>query len=115
MRRSAVLIFVAAVLAGCYRKSPPDRPAGVPSGAVWAGGLDGGSFILCGVNPARKVNPCTVYNDYTGQIMERGDFRLKAEDRAVGAEELKYAWADRGGMIGLADGRVLKRVHVPTQ
>ena len=110
-----MLIVVAAVLTGCYRKFPPDRPAGVPSEAIWAGGLDGGSFILCEVDPNRKVNKCTVYNDYTGQIMEHGDFRLKAEDRAARAEELKYAWADWGGMIGLADGRVLKRVHLPTQ
>ncbi len=110
-----MLIIVAAGLAGCYRKFPPDRPAGVPSEAVWAGGLDGGSFILCDVDPSRKVNKCTVYDDSAGQIMERGDFRLKAEDRAASAAELTYAWADRGGTIGLADGRVLKRVHLPTQ
>ena len=107
-----MLIAATAVLFGCgHQHIPPDRPAGVPAEAVWAGGLDGGSFIRCEIDPARNVDKCTVYNDYSGQIMEQGDFRLKDEGRAARAEELKYAWADWGGMIGLADGRVLSRVR----
>jgi len=47
--------------------------------------------------------------------MEQGSFRLKIEGRAARAEELKYAWADWGGMIGLADGRILQRVQSLTR
>lgn len=79
MRNRLVPIIAAAVLLiCCYRKFPPDRPAGVPLDAVWAGGL-------------------------------------KAEGRAAQADEIKYSWADRGGMIGLADGRVLQRVDAPSR
>ena len=112
--RIAVLAAVA-VAVGCgYRKVPPDRPTGVPAQAVWAGGPDGGSFILCEIELGRDVNTCTVYNEDTGQVMEQGDFRLKIEGRAARASELRYAWADWGGMIGLADGRTLQRVQTPT-
>ena len=72
-------------------------------------------FIMCEIDTVKNANKCEVYNDFTGQIMEKGDFRLKTEDRAARAEELKYAWADWGGMIGLADGRVLSRVYLSTQ
>ena len=116
VRRAAVLIVVTGFLASCdHPKVPPERPPGVPTAAVWAGGLDRGSFILCVTDPSSRVNRCTVYNDYTGQVMETGDFRLKVEDRAARVEELKYAWADRGGMIGLADGRLLVGVHPAKQ
>jgi hypothetical protein len=115
MRKGAVLIILSAILLGCYRKFPPERPASVPSEAVWAGGLDGGSFISCEIDAARNVNICTVYDDSAGEVMEHGDFRLKAEDRAARVEELKYAWADRGGTIGLTDERVLERVRLPSQ
>jgi hypothetical protein len=87
----------------------------VPVQAVWAGGLDGGSFVTCEIEAVRKTNKCVVYNDFTGQVMEQGEFRLKTENRAARNEELKYAWADWGGMIGLSDGRVLARVYLPSQ
>jgi hypothetical protein len=113
MRLKLALVAVSALVSCGYRKVPPDRPPGVPSQAVWAGGLDGGSFILCDVDSERDVDNCTVYNEDTGQVIDRGAFKLRAENRAARAEELKYAWADWGGMIGLADQRVLKRVQLP--
>ncbi len=116
MGNYAVLIALSAFLLGCGSSPrPPKRPAGVPVNAVWAGGVDGGSFIFCDIDRGWDVNTCSVYNDYTGEIMERGDFRLKAESRAARAEELKYAWANWGGSIGLSDGRFLVRVYLPTR
>ena len=110
-----VLALVALAVSCGYRKVPPDRPAGVPAQAVWAGGLNGGSFIFCEVDSSIDVNKCTVYNEDTGQVTEQGDFRLKIERRAARAEELKYAWADWGGRIGLVDGRIRRRVQSPTR
>lgn len=105
--------MLTALLFGCGNEGhPPERPQGVPSEAVWAGGLDGGSFVLCQIDLTRKVNTCTVYNDFSGQVVEHGDFRLKGEDRAARLEELNYSWADGGGMIGLKGGRTLVRVYL---
>ncbi len=113
MSKLLVLVAVSALLSCGYRKIPPDRPLGVPSQAVWAGGPDGGSFIRCDVDTEKDVNNCTVYNEDTGHIMDRGSFKLGNENRAARTEELRYAWADWGGMIGLADQRVLKRTQSP--
>jgi hypothetical protein len=113
MTKILMLVTVSTLLGCGYRKVPPDRPRGVPVLAGWAGGPDGGSFILCAVDAEKDVNNCTVYNEDTGQIMDRGAFKLGNENRAARAEELKYAWADWGGMIGLTDQRVLKRIQSP--
>ena len=115
MGRCAALIALTPVLFGCGQQQPPKRPAGVSADAVWAGGLDGGSFIMCEIDSRLNVNKCVVYNDFTGQVMEKGDFRLKNEGRAARPEELKYTWADWGGMIGLANGKVLSRVYLTTK
>src|SRR5262249_9382862 len=83
MKRSVLPIVVSAALLGCgYRKAPPDKPPGVPPEAVWAGGADGGSLIFCQVDSINNVNKCTVYNEDTGQIMDRGDFKLMTEHHA---------------------------------
>lgn len=89
------------------------RPAGVPKAAVWAGGLDGGSYILCEIDVKRNVNVCTVWNDYSGQIVDQGDFRLLKAGRAATKSELSYRWADRGGRIGLDKGLVLESLDHP--
>src|ERR1700722_18165443 len=96
-------------VASCSRSGwrPERRPAGVEKGAVWAGGPDGGSYILCGVDRDRNVNLCKVWNDYTGEIVERGCYRLVKEVRAATERELTYRWADRAGWIGLKDGLIL--------
>jgi|HubBroStandDraft_1064217.scaffolds.fasta_scaffold297152_2 hypothetical protein len=53
----AVYIYVGRGLCGFCDYSPSHRPRGVPRDAVWAGGPDGGSYILCRVDSAREVNP----------------------------------------------------------
>lgn len=54
--RSLVLVAaMSAVLAACQRNAeiePPPGPAGVPAKAIWAGGVDGGDFIL--LSPAAR-------------------------------------------------------------
>jgi hypothetical protein len=79
-RRGAVppilVVLLSVSCAGCYREWPPVKPDGVPKEAVWAGGLDGGSFVFCDVDPAQDVNHCRVWNDYNGMLIESGAYRL---------------------------------------
>lgn len=101
----AVLFLAVAVYVLCEfflgRAQPPShRPKGVPLNAVWAGGLDGGSYFLCVVDKEKRVNPCTVWNEETGSVIVSGDFWVSGQDRAAIAEELKYGWYD-GHVIGL--------------
>jgi hypothetical protein len=89
--------------------SPPThRPNAVPANAVWAGGPDGGSYFLCTVDQARNVNPCTVWNEETGEVMANGDFWVSGQDRAATSDELKYRWYD-GRVIGMQVLTVQKR------
>jgi hypothetical protein len=110
------LIVIGAVcflicLAACRSPSlePKVRPTGVPSNAVWVGGADGGAYVHCTVDVGRNVNPCEVWNDYTGQLVESGDYRLVKEGRAARASELRISFPDFGGKIYLEGGLVLKR------
>ena len=91
---------------------PKQRPAGVPSRAVWAGGADGGSYVRCDIDTTHDVNPCTVWNDFTGGIVEQGSYRLLREHRAATRQELDFRWADRGGRIGLKDNKVLENLAI---
>ena len=86
------------------------HPKGVPNEAVWAGGPDGGSFVFCDVDSRKEVNHCKVWNDFNGQLVESGEYRLLKEGRAANTSELVYAWADRGGWIGLRRDPVLENV-----
>jgi hypothetical protein len=108
---SPATLMLAGFLVDCGIRKPPERPAGVPAEAVWAGGLDGGSFVLCDADSGAPANNCAVYNEDTGQVMDRGSFRLKPENRPARKDELRYAWADWGGQIGLSNGRTLARLN----
>jgi|SRR5579863_1081448 hypothetical protein len=103
------MLVVTMLIASCDRNQakPPRRSPGVPEAAVWAGGPDGGSFILCEVNSAASMNTCRVWNHQTGALVESDDHRLLKEDRTATIAELNYAWADRGGWIGLKSGLIL--------
>ena|ERR1700722_18183722 len=91
------------------RTPAPPHPKGVPSDAIWDGGMKGGSFILCDVRIKENVNRCTIYFDSSGIVCAQGDFRLRPDDRAARADELRYAGYD-GIVIHLTDGRVLSNV-----
>ena len=97
---------------GCHKPAslePKRRPANVPQDAIWAGGADGGAYVRCAFDVYRRVNPCTVWNDYTGNIVESGDYTLMAQGRAAVQAELRITAADFGGHIYLQNGLVLKR------
>jgi hypothetical protein len=48
------------------------RPASVPTKAIWAGGVDGGSFIL--LEPSKKANQyvAKIYDDSVGEVIFDG-------------------------------------------
>ncbi len=95
----------------CYRPYPPARPGAVAVQAVWAGGLDGGSYVLCDIVAGSDLNRCTVWNDTTGRIEEEGTYRLLRGGRVATLDELKPTWADRSGRIGLKDNKVLAKAN----
>jgi hypothetical protein len=105
------ILFLVSVSLGCGRAENRTRPTNVPSDAVWAGGPDGGCWVKCNVDEAQNVNHCIAYLDPTGQVMQRGAYRLRAQARAATAAELTYQWCD-GTLIGLAKNLVLEPVKV---
>lgn len=88
---------------------PKQRPANVPSSAVWAGGADGGAYLRCVVDSQRNVDRCEIWNDFTGELVASGDYQLAKEHRAATYTELKFSGAVND-FIYLSDGRVLVRV-----
>ncbi|HKO20666.1 MAG TPA: hypothetical protein VJU82_17455 [Acidobacteriaceae bacterium] len=107
--RAAALVVTMfmAVLLGCKPKpSEPRRPANVPQSAVWAGGIDGGAFIVCIPSTGNEANTCTVYNESTGDVWMSGRYLLKGKQRGATASELHYQAAD-GRNINLDHNLIL--------
>jgi hypothetical protein len=110
MGASGISVMALLILNACSSREnwePKHRPSGVPPSAIWAGGQDGGSYIRCDVDAGRDLNTCTVWDDFNGWVVENGEYRLLRERRAATKDELQFRWADRGGWIGLKDGKVL--------
>lgn len=56
--------------------SAPDKPENVPESAFWQGGLDGGAWYQCSATKRELRYYCTVYNDFTGEIIIEDDFDI---------------------------------------
>jgi hypothetical protein len=105
--RTWLLATAASIAIGLACRSasgPPRRATGVPAAAVWAGGADGGAWILC--QPGGVSNDCEVY-DEDGSLMLRGQFIVAGAHRAASRAELRYTACD-GERIFLANGSVLE-------
>lgn len=103
------LIGAVVLLMACSPEvKPPKRLAAIPSAAVWAGGPDGGAWILCREDGARNL--CTIYNENSGEVWVRDHFVLEGTSRGVSAQGLRYDFFD-GERIVLSDGRVLTRAR----
>lgn len=74
--------------------APKHRPKGLPDSAVWSGGLDGGSYIDCYYNKQTERDDCTIYNDYTGNVMGSGSYVLEGQTHGAKPDQLKYAGTD---------------------
>ena len=100
---------VHALLVGCLTAiiamscgvNPPRRPSTVPSEATWAGGPDGGAWILCvavvGVNDRQT---CTVYYDSTSDgVWAHGDYVLRRSKWDPIAKQAKYQRIDTPSIL----------------
>jgi hypothetical protein len=108
----ACTVALASGLVSCGKSAslkPNKKPLGVPADALWVGGADGGAYVRCTVDSSHNVNPCSVWNDYTGALIESGNYQLRKEGRAAKESELRVSFPDFGGLIYLDGGLVLKR------
>jgi hypothetical protein len=98
-------VLVVGVAAGWWLRSetlnddyqplaPMHRPKSVPRYALWIGGADGGSYIDCHENTTSGYDDCTVYNDWTGDVVASGHYVLDGKNRAANSTELKYSFFD---------------------
>ena len=89
---------------------PIQRPENVPVEAIYEGGSDGGNWITYNqYKDSSNVFYCEVYNQYTGNILYKGLFRL--ENGIITLSELKKeSGIYSGNYIFLKDGRKLKTV-----
>ena len=112
-RLTIVAAFVICLLyAGCYRQYPPERPKSVPAEAVWAGGIDGGGWVVCSTSSS-EYNECTIF-DEGGGSQGPGRYVLKSSGRAARSDELKYTYLT-GKAIGLQGGLELTRIDAARQ
>ena len=89
-------------------REPPPRPSAVPHAAVWAGGVDGGAFILLESTalPARYAG--TIYDDVRGEVIYRGALWMKGPRGArIDVADPKAFSAWDGETLYLRDGRTL--------
>jgi hypothetical protein len=105
---SAVLLTLALSHVACYRPYPPNKPTGVPPDAVWAGGMDGGGWVLCSA-PSAEYNECTIY-DEEGRTQGPARYILKGTGTAANADQLRYTYVT-GKAIGLQGGLELQRLE----
>ena len=114
LQKIFVLTLITFLLVSCSQNQQPIthlRPAGVPLSAVWAGGVDGGSFIDCDSDAQARYNRCLIYNETTGDVEGGGDFVLRGSGRAANKTELKYDGSDNV-RIYLQGGKILEPISV---
>jgi hypothetical protein len=108
LRRATVAWLLASFQVGCYRPYPPTKPDGVPAEAVWAGGLDGGGWVLCST-PSPSYNECTIY-DEEGRTHGPRRYVLGQTGLAAKPNQLRYTYLT-GEAIGLEGNIELKRIN----
>jgi hypothetical protein len=92
-------------------RDPPPRPSGVPANAIWAGGVDGGDFILLSPAKADGTYPVKIYNDHSGDLEFSGRLRLKEPSTApIDVTDPKTYSDWDGESLSLRDGRTLSPV-----
>jgi hypothetical protein len=83
----------------------------VPAKAIWAGGIDGGDFILLSSPTADGSYPAKIYNDHSGDLEFSGKLRLKEPSKApIDVTDPKTYSDWDGESLSLRDGRTLRPV-----
>ena len=111
--RRVLLMVAAGALLSCKPSPPesPPRPAGVPSTAIWIGGVDGGEFLVFDKKPKdpKLVYDVVVYNDFSGEIEFKGKLKLSAPGEIDPSffRDTKFFSGWDGTSLHLMDGRQL--------
>jgi len=116
---AASCLFALCLQTACSVSYEPKRASGVPQQAIWAGGADGGAWVLCEVrNPEGTRYYCRVFDDFSGKEMVSGEYGLRKVEwnreqhkliySEVGEfrQELKFNSFD-GSRISLTDSLIL--------
>jgi hypothetical protein len=85
MKQYLFLLPIIFFLIGCKASSPPFRPRGLASTAIWVGGSDGGAWMDCGLatKEPRNEYSCSLFHE-NGDLWSKGSFllfRLNAEGK----------------------------------
>lgn len=111
---ASAVVVAGSVTLGCKVRrldsepEPPPRPASVPTKAVWAGGVDGGSFIL--LEPTKKPDQYSakIYGDNAGDVMFDGVLQVDQQGTApLNVRDPKTFSFWDGDTLYLTDGRSL--------
>jgi hypothetical protein len=104
----AALVSCDIVRIGEDSSHAPPRPKGVPAEAIWAGGADGGEFIL--MRPARNgVYSTKIYNDQIGELEFDGALKLDGPSGpTIDVKDPKTYSGWDGEVMHLRDGRTLR-------
>ncbi len=94
---SKIALFFASIFSS--GSEVPERPDPVPESAYWAGGPDGGSWILCDRSQNNKSYNCTIYNEFDGGVRAKGNYHLRF-----------YSWDDEKGSAVYIDPRTEKEI-----
>ena len=85
----------------------------MPTSAVWAGGLDGGSWIDCEPVAGQQYD-CAIYYDDSGAMWEEGMFTFASSLREAGLPDSLHYSHFNGDAILLSEGAgSLERVSAP--
>jgi len=108
------IVLLSLFFAGCSAV-PKQVPAGVPDTAKWAGGIDGGVWVVCKDTEKNYEFSCSVFGE-NGTLWREANYRLSgsaAKSNRVTTTDLAnigYSWYD-GHQIQLVDGSKLVRVY----
>ena len=111
--RWLLIVLICVFFAACS-EGAKQVPIGVPNTAKWAGGKDGGVWVVCRETVKAYEFSCSVFGE-NGTLWREGNFRLSSSagksDRTTGMDlaNIGYAWYD-GHEIQLTDGSKLVKV-----
>ncbi len=87
----------------------PRKPKSVPNSAFWAGGIDGGNFILVSKREGEhNLFSAQIYNDNTGDIEYSGVLKYSGNqtiERSLNDPSLYQGWD--GEKLHLANGEYM--------
>ena len=116
LRRLRWAITFALMLPACQcevttEAQPPTRPRGGPAAAIWAGGVDGGNFILMSPAAADGTYSVKISHDYTGELDFNGRLRLNQPSTKPIDVRDPNTYSDWiGNTLTLRDGRTLSPI-----